>query len=689
MSILDQIRSQLDQIATGTPAPINHDPMLDLGGEIVAAKRQHTRIHHGDFTPIPDGVGLAEARIKLRRALEQYHDLDTPDHRLLCLVPPGVGKSHALVQIAIRAHLRGERVAYVMPRHDFLIDLMHITVGLGYSPSIWYHWQPRKAASDHHESNCGHVPAITQWLKKGHEAIKFCQGVCGYQFIKDGCLYHAQRNEALAPMASGLYPIVAIQHGHITTGHSMLGEFDLIIGDESPLGMYPHLWHIPNNEIVPRDLDHSDSAYSILATIAGISVTMADDIVLSGAALIDHLGGPKAVLHAAQNTELPHLESSIRFDYEAELASYNHGTQLMFMLASEARLSIGGESSFIERVIVRRDGLRLLLKHQTNHMLPPKVVWADATGDPALYQQITDWRIESFYTNVILDGPIHQITDSTFSKTTMLQSIKKTADGPAAKPSAKCEKTLRIIRVIIERESYINPLVVSYSELAPYVQDWAKFAYFHGNRGTNIYQECDAVFIVGTPMPAVEHLEIMARMVYSRRRKPFDTRWCQKPIPYVGTDLWYEAGGLWADPDLALLLNQMREQEIVQSAHRVRPILTPKPIWLFTALPIAPLPPTRLCTMAEALGITVAGIDAGTFVDAVDIASVEIERQGYCTSKDLQLMLDCTRQTAYKYLDALEEFDPDRFAPTQIRAVGRGGNKRAIQSIKESSDDQR
>lgn len=678
MSILDHVRSQLDQIAQRQIIP----PVRggDLGDSlpdgVKPAKRQRTRIVTGEYTPIPDGASLDQVRADLQKTIDDYCDLDMPDYRLLCIVEPGVGKSHALVRAAIRMHLKGLRVAFVMPRHTFLTDLYLITRELGYSPSIWYHWHSRKLADELNDGTCTHVPMITQWLKKGHEAIKFCQGVCGYDFINEGCVYHAQKKTALAPLDNGLYPIVAIQHGHITTGHSLLGEFDLVIGDESPLGMYPYLWHIPNNEIVPKNLDFEDSAYPLLAAMAAESVKIADGVSLSGPALIDYLGGPDRIIKAIRNSDIIFLETEIEFDYQADTAPYNHGVALLTLLAAEADQAKSGES-YIERIIIRRDGLRLLLKRQTNHMLPPKVIWADATGDVRLYEQITDWRIKTFSGIVRSEGAIHQVTDSTFTKTTMLQS---------GNPTPKCEKTLGIIRAIIERESYVDPLVISYSELGDYIQDWAKFAYFHGNRGTNIYKYCDAVFILGTPMPAIDQLEIMGRMVYAQRWRPFNTEWGHKLIPYVGTNKYYEAGGLWGDSDLEVVLRQTREMEIVQSAHRIRPVLSPKPIWLFTALPIAQLPPTRLITTVEALGLTVEGIDASTFIDALEIANSAIDQQGFCTSEDIGERLNCTRKTAYKYLDALEEFDPLRFAPISIRAVGRGGGKRAIKPTEDHHD---
>jgi hypothetical protein len=138
------------------------------------------------------------------------------------------------------------------------------------------------------------------------------------------------------------------------------------------------------------------------------------------------------------------------------------------------------------------------------------------------------------------------------------------------------------------------------------------------------------------------------------------------------------ASGLWNDPDLQTILHQIREQEIVQSIHRVRPVLSTKPIWLLTSLPVDNLPPTRLTSMLEAINVVDNGVSPFMFLDALDIATTKLDEVGYCTSADFELLLDIAKSTASRLIDALIAYNPALFPELTIRAVGRGRPKRAL-----------
>ncbi len=57
---------------------------------------------------------------------------------------------------------------------------------------------------------------------------------------------------------------------------------------------------------------------------------------------------------------------------------------------------------------------------------------------------------------------------------------------------------------------------------------------------------------------------------------------------------------VYADERVQMLSRIHKEDELVQSAHRIRPMLHPnKTIYLLTNLPIDDLPPTRLVTVNE------------------------------------------------------------------------------------------
>lgn len=663
--ITDLIREQLAGIVTRQAHTIE-EPTKDHD-DLPAAKRSRSKIVTVAPSPLPERTSLAVARASLLPSMIAYLQRSPVLNRLLCRVDPGVGKTNAGIQAAFWARSQGWRVAYVMPRHEFFNDVLAITDSLGFARSAWFHWETRHDAQPSQDETCHHSEAINQWMKKGHEGFKFCAGVCGFDFMEHGCLYWLQKAEASNIQADGLYPIVAIQHAHIATNHTLMDEFDVVIGDESPLAAYPYYWHVPTIGILPRNLKKKDAAYDMMKRMAETAATMAEELTISGPDLIELIGGANVVQQAKRLSDAESLEHKISNPLQVKWTPYRHVADVIRLLYLESFAYERGQE-YVHRVLLRRDGLHLLLKRETTSELPQRVIWLDATGDAELYRDVTGWRMETHTASVALEGPIFQITDSTYAKSQLISGQKASRKG---------QQLAACIKIICQREGYLNPLVVSYSQMAS-AFEWCQFTYFHGNRGSNAFQACDAVFILGTPMPSTDQLELMARMVFGTRMEPFNSRWCSKLVPYAGTNKGYLASGLWADRDLALLLNQTREQEIVQSAHRVRPAISPKPIWLMTALPVEALPPSQLMSLNEALGVDVEHIDPLTLIDALDVAGVECGLKGYCTSEDLETMLEVDRKTAYRYLDAISQVDPLSYPPLTIKAVGRGRGRRAV-----------
>ena len=60
----------------------------------------------------------------------------------------------------------------------------------------------------------------------------------------------------------------------------------------------------------------------------------------------------------------------------------------------------------------------------------------------------------------------------------------------------------------------------------------------------------------------------------------------------------------FADERLNLIMRTYREDEMVQAAHRIRPLLNPeeKEIFLISNLPIKELPPQELLTLDDLIG---------------------------------------------------------------------------------------
>src|SRR3972149_8208337 len=183
---------------------------------------------------IPPPVGsLEEARTVIRDGMIPYLDEPFPTELLLVKALPGVGKTTAAVEIVDTLPRSGLRIAYAGPRHDLYVDI----IAKSGDPRLWDAWLPRQAEDKDNGKmqTCVWPGQIDTWLKKGYKGIDFCSGVCGWDYIKNDCVYYAQQKRT--------EPVIYVQHQHIAIKHPL--KFDVIFGDESPLSAFTHEWKIP------------------------------------------------------------------------------------------------------------------------------------------------------------------------------------------------------------------------------------------------------------------------------------------------------------------------------------------------------------------------------------------------------------------------------------------------------------
>jgi hypothetical protein len=81
--------------------------------------------------------------------------------------------------------------------------------------------------------------------------------------------------------------------------------------------------------------------------------------------------------------------------------------------------------------------------------------------------------------------------------------------------------------------------------------------HFYNVRGSNDFNDCDVLIVVGTPIPKLEEVEWWARTLYADDPDPIQTT---------------KADRRYTDPRLAGLLDYLVNSELTQAAHRNRPI---------------------------------------------------------------------------------------------------------------------
>lgn len=652
LTFLEQLQTRPDPEYDWTPTvapPVNHFREL----KIVAPPVWQA--------PTDD---LTRARAHLKEVLEDYLMNPYPTHRLLVKALPGTGKTTASVAAldALYTHRQHRRTLYAGPRHDFFKDLQTLTL----YPETWYEWQPRRISqSEEKPETCRYEPQISTYMRKGFQAQDFCQGVCGFDYMTHVCPWHKQKAQKET--------VIYGQHQHVVFGHPL--EFHVLLGDESPLHVFTREWRIPAKWILPPGMDPTDPLTELLHTLAWLT-TQAGKKPLFGEQLLTFLGGPASVVAALE----PHVKTfanmpadlitagGIGRPDDVETLPYAHLVETVPLLYREAKQAQAGEK-YPHRLILSGDHMTLLLRHKLDkNALPPWLIWLDATARPDLYEKVFDVPFLVVDASPKLLGKIFQVTNRTNGKRSLLDRETKAR-------TTKADETLTIIQKLVKERDYQRPALISYKDALAEL-DWIDTGHFYAARGTNAFQDADAIFILGAPMPQPMQLVSMAKMLFFERDTAFRVVWSEKDVPYQyvdpedGQGRAYPVSGFWGDPDLQAVLEMFREDELIQAVHRIRPVNHTCDIWLFTNIPVAGLAPDELVSMHD-----LQGAPQGTVLAKWQRLLAWAERREQISLADLPEAIDVHYETAKKYFDALAE--TGAWEPILIPSGG-GRPRRAI-----------
>lgn len=612
--------------------------------------------------PTETAVDLEQARQIVWDAMQEYVWQEAPTHALLVRGVPGLGKTTLGVQLAeYAAHIGHVRhILYAGPRRDLWGDLCEKIE----SPDLWYNWLPRQQDEHNPElTTCFHAQAMNRWLARGYEAMDFCANprICGWDFINGGCPYHQQK-ETEAQIIFG-------QHQHLALGHPLMKRFRLLIVDENPLSAFLRHWQIPGKFVLPSGMELVSPLTDLVHHLE--ILTTSGLFTLTGRELIDRLGGADEVLGAlgdAGNIALdavvmpPMLAST----GEVERAQYTHLPSLLNLLKREATAAKSG-GDYVSRIMVRPGALWLALRHNlTEHARGKPMVILDATGSTALYEAMLGREVQTVNPHIKMQGRVFQVMD----RTNTLGSVREEDARTRVRTT---------VDEIVARYEYKAPVVITHKKLEDAFAGY-QTGHFYGMRGTNRFETCDAIFIVGAPIPPPDELEQIAAMLYFSRMKPFDTSWTETDVPIMRpedeAEGWaYQVSGHWADPELQALVWQYREAEIVQAAHRARPAIRPVDVWLLTNIPLDEFTPT-ITTIRQVLN-TPPGVRPFVWLAVRDWALRHAEEHGGVTTVDMQKHLGVTRPTASKYMGYLVQFEGWE-SYTGVRPPGRGQPPKAV-----------
>jgi hypothetical protein len=613
---------------------------------------------------------LEAARELIRSSILEYLEMPLPSHLLLVKTLPGTGKTTAAVEIVDQLAAEGRRVAYAGPRHDLYMDILAKTGQM----DLWYEWLPRQAEDPDvgKIQTCNYPLQIAEWLQKGYEAMDFCAGVCGWDYVSNRCVYHQQKLRS----ERAIY----IQHQHVTLGHPL--EFSVLFGDESPLAAFTNEWRIPARYILPPGMDMTEPLTEVLSMMTAIAQTTTRAV--SGPELLELLGGAEDIRQAVEAFEIPTTDlaaaGEIHRAEQVEQKPYFHLFDTCRLLLRETRQALNG-ADYPHRLILSQGYMNLLLRQDPpTGNLPPHIVWLDGTGRPEIYERIFRRPVQVVDASPRLQGRIFQVVDRANGKRAMLGTDKK--------KTAKARQADELMKRIIELHGYQRPAIISYKDFETEI-DGVQTGHFYAARGTNAFEDADAILIAGAPQPNIYDVVKHAKMIYFERDTAFKVVWSTQERPYSYTDpedgqgRQYPVSGFWHDPDLQAVLEVMREDEIIQMAHRGRPVNHPVDIWLLTNIPIESLPPDQLVTMREIMD-SPEGVSIFKWAQVQELAKAQDEIY-LCDLVNLGM----SEHTAKKYLERLVEmgWQPGVKKPEDARGgrpkryVRRGVFRESIKNI--------
>lgn len=594
-----------------------------------------------------------------------------PETMLLIAAPAGTGKTTEMVRLAEQRAMSAERVMYAGPNHAFYADLQGVSARVGQIPPEhftrwWFEWQSRHGGDANGlGAMCRWAPQMDAWLARGYPARGFCSNprICGWNYVHASCKYYAQEQQA--------GPIVFAQHQHVALGHLLMDRIKLLIGDELPVNAFLSStngrpgWIIPPAFIVPKEMERSPLE-TLLRGLRAMSTLRMN--VAEGPELLDALGGPAHVLDVLASARIDGalaLEPTLRTAADVHDAPYFHLFTLAGLLSQEAEEALANRPC-INRVRVTNEGL-VLLTRRIPRQLPSHVIWCDATADPRLYRHLFGRPITLLKPRVQLKGRVFQVYASLNNKGSLIDSgthhtanvITATIpDGPeyAAPRRTNHEKLDKLRKQIaqIAARGYERVVTITYkgtvNELLPHAED-ADLGHFGAQRGTNRYEGCDCLIVIGAQQPTTPALIDTAAQIFHQRTQPFDTTWSTFDRPYAGQPWSWPIGGFWNDPDLQALLDQFREAEILQAVHRARPIQHPVDVWVLTNVPIPELP-VQLVSLADLFGAP-ADVDPYRWPEVQHLAQARMDAAGIVLSSDLVAAGLCQAKAATKYLHAL------------------------------------
>ncbi|MEK7281256.1 MAG: hypothetical protein AAB037_02750, partial [Chloroflexota bacterium] len=544
---------------------------------------------------------LQQARDEAERLLGEFlTNLSGNRGKVLSLAaPPGLGKTHIAVQVVNKlteaGHLAKGDVVWFAPRHDMFCAVPDQNEGKG-----WVHIRGRRP------ENCIHS-GIADSLGYKHYGIKNL--LCAKCEKHGDCDYFDQ-------FKSPGHKFDMFQHlwspYHINVSVVILDDFD------------PATYFL---EYVGQGLSQDDlRAWAgahpfgeVLRALADTMKSLGGD-TLAGRALYDSLAKLTDLKAGLSGGRLPAVPKSLRKvagveQLEAAVTSVspNFVKSLYSVMAYEVGQRSEGQD-FNPRLTLTANGLHLRLRRELPDWVKSKpVILLNATPNEGLEGMLFGGMefLPRFCPKVAFPSDLVRIkayTDRLIGKgglsnpdfcQRVVNDVAELLEEVRAEDHQYNERALKAIADTSDEEAKrfwrdkppIKVGVICHKDIESEIDAQAKpdvIGYFWANRGSNEFKDCDALLVVGTPIPHLDSFVEDARALYWDRPRLDEREW---KVAQMGGNYYFKPSS-----PLRWLMKAKREDELYQSVFRIRPlgVLDPKgrrygrqlKVYIFSSLPI-------------------------------------------------------------------------------------------------------
>ena len=594
----------------------------------------------GELKPDYETVNLDEIRVELKDKLLTY--LEDPSERaLLVHVDPGVGKTYSTAQSLanLPEDIMGsnKRIFWAAQRHDMypeiekhIPDLKWILPKIGEDDDFPLS-RPEKCGLCIVEENRS---KLRQLRNKGWGEIEIEKICLRCHIGPKNCEYYRQWSHLGSFFAPQQHLVTSrIQDNKI--------KADIIVIDENPASVFDNETIVTQGEIDEMVTLIQNGRFARKELMIKLLTTLKGTIgsyrkLTQGHRLIKDWDERFRLLQGINSSQgdiiddelssnnekgLHHLLNEIdktRFwiDWAAfiEMAEPEelpkNWLQPLFKAVKQQKLLFDIEHN--SRIYVKkREGSMVLglLESKTFNNQDIPLIFLDATADLSAYRRIFDREFIHYHRQVKLENPVYQLIDGEYP----LASIMP--DNESCR-SARM-KLLRFTKAIIEKGEktlVVSPMPFHNKYLIKYLRNarpGKKYVtgYYRNLRGSNDFMDCDQIVLIGVANPNTEELHIreQARRVdedYLSDKTKKDYQ--QYPGSKIKRKSW-----IYEDQRMNAIIRQYREDEMVQSIYRIRPLQSPaKKIWILSAIQL-PLPTTPVSLnsdeLAMMLGLKIGG----------------------------------------------------------------------------------